>query len=75
MKSGSFLLASHAPRNGATASEVLPRGPKYGQEHGEVLNYPQSVKWATLFRANPVIILLQVSSLTLNNLHYILSDW
>jgi hypothetical protein len=34
--------------------------------------YPKPVKWATLFRANPVIILLQVNSLTLNNLHYIL---
>jgi hypothetical protein len=33
--------------------------------------YPKLVKWATLFRANPVIILLQVNSLTLNNLHYI----
>ena len=33
--------------------------------------YPKPVKWATLFRANPVIILLQVNSLTLNNLHYI----
>ena len=32
------------------------------------------VKWATLFRANTVIILMQVNSLTLNNLHYILSD-
>ena len=41
----------------------------------KVQNYPQLVKWATLFRANPVIILLQVRSLTLNNLHYILSDW
>jgi hypothetical protein len=34
--------------------------------------YPKPVKWATLFRANPVIVLLQVNSLTLNNLHYIL---
>ena len=34
--------------------------------------YPKPVKWATHFRANPVIILLQVNSLTLNNLHYIL---
>jgi hypothetical protein len=33
--------------------------------------YPKPVKLATLFRANPVIILLQVNSLTLNNLHYI----
>jgi hypothetical protein len=33
--------------------------------------YPKPVKWATLFRANPFIILLQVKSLTLNNLHYI----
>jgi hypothetical protein len=33
--------------------------------------YPKPVKWATLFRANPVIILLQVNSLTLKNLHYI----
>jgi hypothetical protein len=33
--------------------------------------YPKPVKWATLFMANPVIILLQVNSLTLNNLHYI----
>ena len=41
----------------------------------KVQNYPQPVKWATLFRANPVIILLQVSSLTLNNLHYILSEF
>ena len=32
------------------------------------------MKWATLFRTNPVIILLQVSSLTLNNLHFILSE-
>ena len=40
----------------------------------KVHNYPQPVKWATLFRANPVILLLQISSLTLNNLHYILSD-
>jgi hypothetical protein len=31
------------------------------------------VKWATLFRANPVILLLQVNSLTLNNPQYILS--
>jgi hypothetical protein len=37
-------------------------------------NYPQPVKWTRLFRANPVIILLQVSSLSLNNLHYILSE-
>ena len=29
------------------------------------------VKWAIFFRANPDIILLQVNSLTLNNLHYI----
>ena len=34
----------------------------------KVQNYPQSVKWATLFKAN------QVSSLTLYNLHYILSE-
>ena len=40
----------------------------------KVQNYPKSVKRATLFRANPVILLLQVSSLTLNNLHYILSE-
>jgi hypothetical protein len=33
--------------------------------------YPKPVKWATLFRANPIIILLQVDNLTLNNLHYI----
>jgi hypothetical protein len=33
--------------------------------------YLKPVKWATLFRANPVIILLQVNSLTWNNLHYI----
>jgi hypothetical protein len=33
--------------------------------------YPKPVKWATLFRANPVIILLQVNSLTLTNHHYI----
>jgi hypothetical protein len=37
----------------------------------EVQIYPKPVKWATLFRANPIIILLQVDSLTLNNLHYI----
>jgi hypothetical protein len=36
-----------------------------------VQNYPKPVKLATLFRANPVIILLQISSLTFNNLHYI----
>ena len=40
----------------------------------KVQNYPQPVEWATIFRANPVILLPQVSSLTLNNLHYILSD-
>jgi hypothetical protein len=33
----------------------------------------QSIKWATLFKANPVIILLQVNK-TLNNLHYIVLD-
>jgi hypothetical protein len=33
--------------------------------------YPKPVKWTTFFRANPVIILLQVNSLTLNKLHYI----
>jgi hypothetical protein len=33
--------------------------------------YPKPVKWAALFRANLVITLLQVNSLTLNNLHYI----
>jgi hypothetical protein len=32
---------------------------------------PKPVKMATFLRANPVIILLQVNSLTLNNLHYI----
>ena len=30
----------------------------------KVQNYPQTVKWATLFRTKPVILLLQVSSLT-----------
>jgi hypothetical protein len=40
----------------------------------KVQNYPQPVKLATLFRAKPVILLLHVSSLTLNNLHYILSE-
>jgi hypothetical protein len=33
--------------------------------------YHKPLKWATLFRANPFIILLQVNSLALNNLHYI----
>ena len=33
----------------------------------KVQNYPQLVKWATLFRANPVFLLLQVNSLTLNS--------
>jgi hypothetical protein len=33
--------------------------------------YPKPVKWANLFWANPDIIHLQVNSLTLNNLHYI----
>ena len=36
--------------------------------------YTQSVEWPILFRANPVILLLQVSSVTLNNLHYIEYD-
>ena len=36
--------------------------------------YPKPLKWATLFRTNPVIILLQVNSLTLNNLHYLVLD-
>ena len=36
--------------------------------------YPKSVKWTTLFRTNPVIILLHVNRLTLNNLHYIVLD-
>ncbi len=56
--------------------ELLPSGWSHGvpsmtMNLKKVQNYPQPVKWATLFRANPVIILLQVSSLTLNNLHYI----
>ena len=63
-------------------SPLKIRLPPQGWSHGvpslprnleKVQNYPQLVKWATLFRANPVIILLHVSSLTLNNLHYILS--
>ena len=33
--------------------------------------YPKPVKWSILFRTTPVIIILQVNSLTLNNLHYI----
>jgi hypothetical protein len=38
--------------------------------------YPKPVQWATLFRANPVIILLQINSLTLNNLyHIVLALW
>ena len=31
-KKTSFFLASHAPRNWATAPGVIPRGPKYAQE-------------------------------------------
>jgi hypothetical protein len=49
-----------------------PRGDPRNLE--KVQNYPQPVKRAILFRANPVILLLQVSSLILKNLHYILSD-
>ena len=40
----------------------------------KVHNYHQPVKRATLFRSNLFILLLQVPSLILNNLHYIVSD-
>ena len=56
--------------------ELLPRGwphrvPSMPKNLEKVQIYPKPVKWATLFRANPFIILLQVNSLILNNLHYI----
>ena len=59
-------------------SKVDPKGskvvPSMPRNLEKVQNYPQLVKWATIFRANRVILLLQVSSLPLNNLCYILSD-
>ena len=33
--------------------------------------YPEPAKWATFYGPNQVMILMQVNSLTLNNLHYI----
>ena len=59
---------------------LQPRGwsqyrvPSMPRNLKKVQNSPQLVIWTTLFRTNPVILLLPVSSLTLNNLHYILSD-
>ena len=53
----------------------MPHGvPSMPKNLGKIQFYPKPVKWTTLFRANPVIILLQVNSLTLNNLHYIVLD-
>jgi hypothetical protein len=66
-----FFLASHAPRNWAIAPGVTPQGPKYAQETWKGLDLPQASEMGHFFRANPGIILLQVNSLTLNNLHYI----
>jgi hypothetical protein len=59
--------------------ELLPSGLPHGlpsmpKTLVKVQIYPKPVKCATLFRANTVITLLQVNSLTLNNLHYILLD-
>ena len=73
-KKSSFLLASNASRNWATALGVILLVPKYAQEAWKGSELPPASKWVTLFRENPLIILLQVSSLTLNNLHYILSE-
>ena len=54
--------------------QIGPKGSQVCPNLGKVQNCPQPVKWANLFRANPVILLLQVSSLTFNSLYYILSD-
>ena len=61
-------LLNYSPRGDPKGTQVCPETLR------RLLNYPQAVKWATLFMANPVILLLQISSLTLKNLHYILSD-
>ena len=58
------FLTSHSPRNWVIAWGVIPGGTKYAKEPWKGSELPQPVKWATLFRANPVIIILQVSSLT-----------
>ena len=53
---------------------VILKDPKYQYPEIKVKNNRQQVKWATLFRANLDILILQVSSLFLTNLHYIVSD-
>ena len=53
---------------------VIPQGLKYLYPEIKVKNNHQQVKWATLFRANPDILIMQVRCLFLNNLHYIVSD-
>ena len=73
-KRPSFFLASHAPWNWATPPGVIPRGPKHAQKPWKGSELPQLVKFGQLFRANLVILLLQISSLTLNYILYILSD-
>ena len=60
-------------------TELQPWGwsqgvPSMLRNHEKAHNYPQPVKFATLCRANLIILVLQVSSLSLNNFYYIVSD-
>ena len=83
---GSSLCTSQNQRNPSFSWPAIPLETELQPQGGskgipcipwnleKVQNYPKSVKRATLFRENPVILLQQVSGGTLNNLRYILSD-